>query len=315
MIHSFKSKLIGSNSLMARMAFMAFFVVFLGGSFQVFSQNLKGKLHRYNSLTSDFLLPRNVDVWVPADFDSSGKTRYAVLYMHDGQNLFQPQYSFGGMEWGIDECMDSLMRLGQIRKTIVVGIWNTSRRFIEYNPAEAFNQLDSVNRKKIIAERGGTSQSDAYLRFIFNELKPFIDSIYPTRPEMKHTFMAGSSMGGLISLYAQCQYSDQLKGVACLSTHWPLSLKEDNAQVARSYVRYFAHHLPNPMQHRIYFDHGTETLDARYAPYQQLMDSLCAESGYSDSKSFKSLVFPGAAHNETAWRARVAIPLLFLLKP
>lgn len=282
---------------------------------QIKHPQLKGKLYRFSDVKGTGLPPRNVDVWVPANFDSSGRTRYAVLYMHDGQNLFLPGNAFGGKEWGIDEAMDSLLRLRQIRPTIVVGIWNSPRRFIEYNPEDAYKQLDSVQKKKIDQERPGGSQANAYLDFVFNSLKPMIDARFPTAPEMKQTFMMGSSMGGLISLYALCKYSSQVKSVACLSTHWPLSLKENNLVIGQSYQDYFVHHLPNPRNHQIYFDYGTETLDAWYGAHQPRMDSLCRESGYNSIKSYLTLKYPGAPHNEEAWRSRVSIPLLFMLKP
>jgi predicted alpha/beta superfamily hydrolase len=281
---------------------------------EITDANLVGKLVRFENFPSKYVDCRNVDVWFPPNFDPSGITKYSVLYMHDGQNLFLPGFSFGGQEWGIDETMDSLMRLGLIRKTIVVGIWNTSKRFIEYNPEDAFKQLDSLNKGKLTAERGGTTLANNYLKFIFEEVKPFIDSTYPTKPEPRNTYMMGSSMGGLISLYALCKYSDLLRGVACLSTHWPLSLKENNEEIANSYIRYFSTHLPNPKQHKLYFDHGTTTLDAWYGKHQLEMDSMCKENGYVSQKEFMSLVFEGAPHNEIAWRARVAIPIKFLLQ-
>jgi predicted alpha/beta superfamily hydrolase len=285
------------------------------GQVVVKSPYLKGTIYRYEKVKCRFLEPRNIDVWVPANFDSSGKTRYSVLYMHDGQNLFLPGNSFGGMEWGIDETMDSLLRLGLIKNTIVVGIWNSPKRFIEYNPTDAFLKLDSLTKQKIMQERGGSSLANQYLAFVFEDLKPMIDSVFPTKPEMKNTFMMGSSMGGLISLYALCKYSDQLKGVGCLSTHWPLSLKENNRVVAKAYADYFATRLPNPKQHKLYFDRGTETLDAWYEQHQLYMDELCRESGYETPKDFMTLVFKGDPHNEVAWRKRAAIPLLFLLQP
>jgi enterochelin esterase-like enzyme len=276
---------------------------------------LKGKIYRFSAVNGQGLLPRNVDVWVPQNFDSSGRTRYAVLYVHDGQNLFIPGYAFGGKEWGIDEAMDSLLRLNQIRPTIVVGIWNTQRRFIEYNPEDAYLSLDSVQKLKIDKERPGGSQANAYLDFVFNTLKPMIDSRFPTAPDMKQTFMMGASMGGQISLYALCKYSEQLKSAACLSTHWPISLKENNFVVGSTYQDYFIRNLPNPRNHKLYFDHGTTTLDAWYAEHQVRMDSLCRENGYNSIKSYLTLKYPGAAHNEDAWRSRVSIPLLFMLKP
>lgn len=277
--------------------------------------NLVGRMFRYEKFASNFVDARNVDVWLPSNFDYSGNTKYAVLYVHDGQNLFMPGYSFAGEEWRLDETMDSLLRLGIIRKTIVVGIWNTPKRFLEYNPQDAFDKLDTASQSKLKWERGGSAISNAYLEFIFTELKPFIDQNYPTKADMKNTFMMGSSMGGLISLYALCKHSDMLKGVACISTHWPVSLKENNERTARTYIEYYANRLPNPKQHKIYFDCGSETLDSWYLNHQDYMDELCLESGYGSSKDFMSLRFMGAQHNEKAWQKRVGIPLKFLLQP
>jgi predicted alpha/beta superfamily hydrolase len=301
-----------------RILFFIFYLLLgsnISAQIEIIDVNLKGRLFRFEKLKGQYLDPRNVDVWVPQDFDSTGKTRYSVLYMHDGQNLFMKGNAFGGVEWGIDETMDSLMRNNIIKRTIVVGIWNTPKRFIEYNPEDAFKKLDSLNRNKLAAERGGNTLANIYLSFIFDELKPLIDSVFPTKPDMKNTYMMGSSMGGLISLYAFCKRSDQLKGVACISTHWPVSLKENNSLIAKSYINYFSRNLPNPKQHKLYFDHGTTTLDAWYETYQLHMDSLCRESGYETPKDFMSLSFPGEPHNEIAWRKRAAIPLKFLLQP
>jgi predicted alpha/beta superfamily hydrolase len=301
-----------------RILFFIFYLLLgsnISAQIEIIDVNLKGRLFRFEKLKGQYLDPRNVDVWVPQDFDSTGKTRYSVLYMHDGQNLFMKGNAFGGVEWGIDETMDSLMKNNIIKRTIVVGIWNTPKRFIEYNPEDAFKKLDSLNRNKLASERGGSTLANIYLSFIFDELKPLIDSVFPTKPDMKNTYMMGSSMGGLISLYAFCKRLDQLKGVACISTHWPVSLKENNAFIAKSYINYFSRNLPNPKQHKLYFDHGTTTLDAWYEPYQLHMDSLCRESGYETPKDFMSLSFPGEPHNEIAWRKRAAIPLKFLLQP
>ncbi|MDW8466083.1 MAG: alpha/beta hydrolase-fold protein [Chloroherpetonaceae bacterium] len=148
-------------------------------------------------------------------------------------------------------------------------------------------------------------QSDNYLRFLVEELKPFIDSTYRTRPEQSHTFIMGSSMGGLISLYAICEYPHIFGGAACLSTHFPAA---DGAV-----IEYMKSHLPDPATHKIYFDYGTETLDAQYEPYQQRADAVMRQRGFIEGKNWITRKFPGDEHSERAWRKRVHIPLLFLL--
>jgi len=117
----------------------------------------------------------------------------------------------------------------------------------------------------------------------------------------------GSSMGGLVSAYAMAEYPRVFGGAAALSTHWPAG---DGCV-----VDWLAAHLPDPGTHRFYFDHGTRTLDAAYAPYQSRMDAAMRKGGYIDGRNWKSRVFDGADHSEKSWHARLDVPLQFLLQP
>lgn len=156
-----------------------------------------------------------------------------------------------------------------------------------------------------VAEIGDLPRSDAYLRFLVEELKPFIDSHYRTLAGRTHMSIMGSSMGGLISLYALCEYPAVFGGAGCLSTHWPI--------VEGVITAYLKDALPTPGNHRIYFDYGTVELDAHYEPYQKEVDALMQEAGYQAGKDWMTRRFEGAKHHEEAWRARVHIPLAFLL--
>ena len=147
--------------------------------------------------------------------------------------------------------------------------------------------------------------SDAYLRFLVEELKPFVDTGFRTRPGRDDTFVMGSSMGGLLSLYAIAEYPDVFAGAAAVSTHWPAG---DGIV-----IDWLAKHLHDPSTHRLYFDHGTETLDAAYAPYQQRMDAAMRQAGYCEGRNWITRRFDGAEHSEASWRERVEVPLLFLL--
>src|SRR5437764_14297436 len=122
--------------------------------------------------------------------------------MHDGQNLFDPQCSFIGVDWGIDEAMRDLIAAERAPGAIVVGIWNTRERSQEYMPQRAL-ELFPVQRA-----RRRSPLADSYLKFLVRELKPFLDEHYRTLPDREHTFIMGSSMGGLISIYAVCEYPD-----------------------------------------------------------------------------------------------------------
>lgn len=186
-----------------------------------------GKVIRHSLFSSKYVDARNVDVWLPAGYQTSKK--YAVLYMHDGQMLFDSTTTWNKQEWGIDETLAQLMN-EKIRDCIVVGIWNSGKnRHIDYFPQKPFESIDPEEQDSLYsAKRGngisvfsGKVQSDAYLRFLVTELKPFIDISYATKKDRENSFIAGSSMGGLISMYALCEYPEVFGGAACLSAHWP----------------------------------------------------------------------------------------------
>jgi len=224
--------------------------------------------------------------------------------MHDGQNLFDPRASYAGVTWGVAEAMERLATQGRVRGSLIVGIWNTPLRRQEYLPQKPIGSSRwALSRAKALY--GGPPLSDGYLRFLVEELKPFVDGRYQTLPERESTFLMGSSMGGLISAYALCEYPQVFGGVGCLSTHWP---------AGREWmIAYLRESLPAPGAHRIYFDHGTEALDASYATYQRRVDRVMREAGYTEGKDWMSRVFGGAEHSERAWRERVHVPLEFLL--
>jgi len=182
-----------------------------------------GKIVRYANFSSRNISPRNVEVWLPPGY--SIKKKYAVLYMHDGQMLFDSTNTWNKQEWGVDETINSLMKNKQLKDCIVVGIWSVDYRWLEYLPAKPFKALPASLQDSIIADLKFSNVkplSDQYLRFIVTELKPFIDKTYPTLTGKENTYIAGSSMGGLISLYAVCEYPNVFGGAACLSTHWPI---------------------------------------------------------------------------------------------
>ena len=265
-----------------------------------------GELRTHEKVTSRFVDERRVDVWLPPGYARDPKHRFPVLYMHDGQNLFDPALSYIGVDWGVDEAMTRLSAAGTAREAIVVGIWNTPKRFAEYMPAKALSEsglpddwtdMDWMRKETIV--------SDGYLRFIVEELKPFIDSSYRTLPGREDTFTMGSSMGALISLYALTEYPGVFGGAGCVSIHWPLG----DGLV----IDYMARHLPAPGSHRLYFDYGTATLDAGYEPYQRRADAVMRTAGWREGVDWLTRKYPGAEHSERAWRSRVDVPLTFLL--
>lgn len=264
------------------------------------------RLVRHAAFQSRFVAARNVDVWLPPGYDADATVRYPVIYMHDGQNLFDPRVSYGGVTWGIDEAMHRLIAAGKTHGAIIVGLWNNGlSRFPEYMPRKAVTAPDlgfGVGNTRLPA---ASLQSDAYLQFIVEEVKPFIDRTYRTLPDRDHTSVMGSSMGGLISAYALAEYPAVFGRAGCVSTHWPAG---DGCV-----IDYLASHLPKPGAHRLYFDYGTATLDATYEPHQQRMDGVLRTLGYAEGTQWLTRKFPGAEHSERAWRERVDLPLEFLL--
>ncbi len=264
------------------------------------------RLVRHAAFPSQFAGPRHVDVWLPPGYHANADDRYPVLYMHDGQNLFDPSLSYGGVTWGIDEAMHRLIAAGKTRGAIVVGIWNNGYdRLADYMPRQAVTAPELTLWPNGPRLASAAIKSDGYLKFIVEELKPFIDRTYRTQPDRAHTSIMGSSMGGLISAYALAQYPDVFGAAGCVSTHWPIG---DGCA-----VEYFAKALPKAGAHRVYFDFGTATLDALYEPFQQRMDAALRTLGYTEGRDWLTKKFPGAEHNEKAWAARVDLPLEFLL--
>lgn len=280
-----------------------------------------GNIIRTENFSSKHVPARNVDVWLPDNYSAS-KT-YAVLYMHDGQMLFDSSITWNKQEWGVDETLNQLMQQKKIRDCIVVGIWNGGKsRHPEYFPQKPFEALSKEEQKLVYSayRSGGQSifsglpiSSDNYLKFLVEELKPFIDKTYSTKTDASNTFVAGSSMGGLISLYALCEYPTIFGGAACLSTHWPGLLSMENNPVPAVFFSYLKQHLPSAKQHRIYFDHGTETLDSMYASLQLQVDAIMKQKKYKPS-NWISRSWPGQDHSEKSWRSRLEVPVTFLLK-
>jgi enterochelin esterase-like enzyme len=289
------------------------------------AQNLpdlsSGKIERFELFQSQYVTARNVDVWLPDSYSEEDK--YAVLYMHDGQMLFDAKTTWNKQEWGADEIVSNLMEKGKIKDCIIVAIWNISEeRHSDYFPQKPFESLSKHVKDSLLTEakRYGQNQlfskglqSDNYLKFIVNEVKPYIDSAYSVHTDVMNTFIAGSSMGGLISMYALCEYPNVFGGAACLSTHWIGTFTDKNNPIPDAFFNYMKENLPGPEIHKLYFDYGTETLDAFYEPFQLQADEILRSKGY-DGSNFMSKKFEGHDHSENAWKKRLHIPLTFLLR-
>lgn len=316
---------------MRKINFLCLFIFFI--TVTSFSQTIKpvevsskvliptvsyGTIKHYEKFTSTYIPAHNVDVWLPEGYNT--KNKYAVLYMHDGRSLFDTSISWNKQEWGVDETLTTLMKENKIRKTIVVAIWNgDKKRHNEYFPQKPFETFGKVVQDSMYHLKRNEGllfndkvNSDNYLKFLVKELKPFIDKTFSTLKDRDNTFIAGSSMGGLISMYAMCEYPLVFGAAACLSTHWPGLIPAKINPVPEAFLQYLEKNAPASATHKFYFDYGSISLDFFYKVTQTRVDSLFASKGYSAS-NFMSKEFLGEGHAEIYWKKRLGIPLLFLL--
>ena len=231
-------------------------------------------------------------VYLPPGYDN-GAFRCPVLYLQDGQNLFDPHTAFGGQDWRVDVTADDLILRGAIEPLIVVGIYNTGvRRISEYTPTK-----DARRRK------GG--KGERYARMMAHELKPFIDREYRTRRPAAYSGVGGSSLGGLVSLETGLRYPRVFGRLAILSP----SVWWDNRSILDMVRAYQFEARP-----RIWLDSGTDEGDApqqTVAELELLRDALI-EKGWREGVDLRCSVAPGHGHNEHAWAARFGDVLEYL---
>ncbi|MDE6272338.1 MAG: starch-binding protein [Muribaculaceae bacterium] len=271
---------------------------------RIYSDELKGYL--------------TVDIWLPPAYESDAHKHFPVIYMHDGQNLFDPALSFAGAAWEIDATLEKLIGRDIVNAPIVVGIHNRATfrpsDYIPERPVMEYISEDDRDASGMWELTGNKFYADEYLAFLVNTLKPEIDRLFRTLPDCGSTSIMGSSMGGLASLYAMCEYPQVFGCAACLSTHWIGNFDYDNTIFPNAMLAYIADHLPDPASHRLYLDRGTIDLDSSYENWERQARDLVRSKGYTeDSGNFLCMTDEGASHNEIYWALRVDVPLHFIL--
>ena len=281
---------------------------------------VSGKIDRIENFKSEYVTSRHVDVWVPDGYSDNKK--YAVLYMHDGQMLFDPETTWNKKAWNVDDTASALLEKNKVKDFIVVGVWNGGKtRHLDYFPQKPFESLSEeelselkkqLKKANVQGAENFYPNSDDYLKFLVEELKPFIDQNYNVYTDPENTFVAGSSMGGLISMYAICEYPEIFSGAACMSTHWPGTHSLENNPIPEAFYNYLDKNLPDPENHKFYFDCGDQSLDALYPELQKQVDKIMVKNGF-DEDNWLTRYFPGEKHSEVYWEKRFHIPLEFLL--
>ncbi len=249
----------------------------------------------YPTFTSTILgNRRGVWIYLPPSYGENAAARFPVVYMHDGQNLFDPRAAFGGVAWDADGAMNGGAESGAIREAILVGVENTAARIDEYTPTR-----DAMY---------GGGNGDAYLRMLIDEVKPMIDRDYRTLPDRANTALVGSSLGGLISSYAGVRRADVfgLIGALSPSTWW-------NDRVLLREVASTPTRPARPL--RVYVDSGNAGASMDGVADTRELAATYRSVGYVEGSTLHYVVQDGAQHNELYWSMRLPGALAFLLGP
>lgn len=241
---------------------------------------------------------RDILVYLPTGYRRLVRRRYPVLYLHDGQNIFDAATSFAGVEWGVDETVQRLTRRRLIEPLIVVAIANTGPdRIHEYAPTRAV--IDSSGKRKKRSRGLGRK----YGKFLIEEVKPFVDSKYRTKPEAEFTGVGGASLGALLTLALGLWFPNVFTRLAVLSP----SVWWDDEVIVKGVLA-----LENKLPLKIWLDTGTAE------PGWEQARNLCAallDRGWNLYDDLEYHEFEGADHSEGAWAARIDSVLRFLYPP
>lgn len=260
---------------------------------------LTGNIQRHRQFPSRTLgNRRDILVYLPPGYRRFVRRRYPVLYLQDGQNVFDAATAFGGVEWGVDETAERLIRRKLIEPMIIIAIANTGPdRIHEYAPTRGI--IDSTGKRK----KRSRGLARKYAKFLIEELKPFIDLRYRTKPEAESTGLGGSSLGGLLVMAVGLWFPDIFSRLAVLSP----SVWWDEEMIVREVLA-----LEQKLPLRIWLDTGTAE------PGWERARNLCAalvERGWNLHDDLEYHEIEGADHSEAAWAARVDPILRFLYPP
>jgi predicted alpha/beta superfamily hydrolase len=260
---------------------------------------LTGNIERHRGFPSRTLgNRRDVLVYLPAGYRRFIRRRYPVLYLQDGQNVFDAATAFGGVEWNVDETAQRLIRKRLIEPLIIVAVYNTGNdRIHEYTPTRAVAEtgVQRNERSRGLARKYG--------KFLAKELKPFLDANYRTRPEAEFTGLGGSSLGGLLTMTLGLWYPDVFSRLAVMSP----SVWWDDQVIVR-----MVEALEDKLPLRIWLDTGTNEIG--WERTRALRDAL-VEKGWRLYDDLQYTETEGAGHTESAWAARVDPMLRFLFAP
>lgn len=253
-----------------------------------------GTIRVHKAFASQLVAPRDVQVYLPPGYEREKGRRYPVLYLHDGQNVFDGAEA--GMEWQVDETAQALLEAHRLAPVIVVAVSNSDERTADYTPT-------AIERKRpdgTAVQAGG--KAGLYGRFLIEELKPFIDRTYRTRKDAANTAVGGASLGGLVSLWLAIEHPDVFGAALAVSP----SAWWDGELLARKVAA-----LPKKLPLKVWVDIGSLEDADDIAAVRRLRDALEAK-GWKPGADLAYVEQEGGQHDEISWASRVEGMLVFL---
>jgi len=249
---------------------------------------ITGTVRYHRALKGAGIKDRDLVVWLPPDYEADLTRRYPVIYMHDGQNIFDPVTSSFGTDWSVDETADDLIKKKSIEPVIVVGIYNTSDRMKEYTPGD---------------------KGTAYMDFVVKTVKPLIDSTYRTKADRKNTIVGGSSAGGIMSFMLVWEHPDVFSKAICMSP----AFRNPVASAGWNYVKFVQRTNGKKNDVFFYIDNGGIGLESQLQPGIDEMILALKAKGYAEGKDFVFVRDPAAKHFESDWARRFPRALMLVL--
>jgi predicted alpha/beta superfamily hydrolase len=267
--------------------------------FSMPKHTLTGNINRHRGFPSKILgNRRDVLVYLPRGYRRLSRRHYPVLYLHDGQNVFDAATSFSGVEWGVDESAERLIKENLIEPLIVVAVANTGeQRIDEYAPTRGVIDAKAKRKKR------SKGLARTYGQFLIEELKPYIDRKYRTKPDAEFTGLGGSSLGGLATLAIGILYPQAFRRLMVMSP----SIWWDDFAIYR-----LVDSIEEKPPLRIWLDTGTA--EPGWEQARELLKRL-VEKGWEIPKDLQYMEAQSGDHSEAAWAARVKPALQFLFPP
>ena len=269
------------------------------------------------AIEAEALPEQNITIWLPPEYAADAERRFPVLYMWDGQNLFDPAKTHYGKAWMVQDVLGDMVAKGEAEPHIVVGIHSPPGmdRYRVYVP-QFVDQAAGAVAANVKDMAGGPVASKRQLDWVADTLVDRIDSEYRTLATARNRTIAGASMGGVMSCYAIVARPDTFSRAGCVSAHLafvdPELAPANEDQILGLWDAYLEANLGRPDGRRVWMDHGTEKLDAYYGPWQEALAADFTRLGWKEGEDFTARVYEGAEHDENFWHERMPEMLRWL---